>query len=54
MHDDAGKTLTEAKPGDAVQIIGIPSIPSAGDFVYEVEDENKAKYIVTKRKQMSS
>ena len=54
MHDDAGKTLTEAKPGDAVQIIGIPSIPSAGDFVYELEDENKAKYIVTKRKQMSS
>lgn len=38
MQDDSGNTLSEAKPGDAVQILGIPSIPAAGDFVYEVED----------------
>lgn len=38
MHDDAGTELKEARPGDAVQIIGIPSIPTAGDFIYEVED----------------
>lgn len=54
MKDDSGNSLKEARPGDAVHIIGIPNVPSAGDFVYEVEDENKAKYIVTKRKQMAS
>lgn len=38
MHDDSGKILTVARPGDAVQIIGIPNIPAAGDFIYEVQD----------------
>jgi translation initiation factor IF-2 len=38
IHDDLGRTLTQAKPGDAVQIIGIPNIPAAGDFIYEVAD----------------
>lgn len=37
MHDDSGRELKEAMPGDAVQVIGIPSIPTAGDFIYEVE-----------------
>jgi translation initiation factor IF-2 len=51
MHDDSGKILTVARPGDAVQIIGIPNIPAAGDFIYEVQDENRAKFITSKRKQ---
>lgn len=34
MHDDQGKALEVARPGDAVQIIGIPIVPAAGDFVY--------------------
>lgn len=38
MHDDKGVSLKEAKPGDAVHIIGIPNIPVAGDFIYEVAD----------------
>lgn len=54
MQDDNGNTLSEAKPGDAVQILGIPSIPAAGDFVYQVEDDNKAKYIISKRKLVNS
>jgi|LakMenEpi03Aug12_release.lakeMendotaPanAssembly.Ray.scaffolds.fasta_scaffold205251_1 hypothetical protein len=41
-------------PGDAVQIIGIPSVPVAGDFIYEVSDENKARFITSKRKQIST
>jgi len=36
MHDDQGKSLEQANPGDAVQIIGIPNIPAAGDFIYQV------------------
>lgn len=51
MHDDLGRSLSEAKPGDAVQVIGIPNIPAAGDFVYEVADENRAKYITSRRKE---
>ena len=54
MHDDMGNALSEAHPGDAVQIIGIPSIPAAGDFIYEVEDEEKARFITARRKQISS
>ena len=34
MQDDSGNELKEAYPGDAVQIIGIPCIPTAGDFIY--------------------
>jgi translation initiation factor IF-2 len=50
MHDDMGRTLTQAKPGNAIQIIGIPNIPAAGDFIYEVSDEQRAKYITSRRK----
>ena len=53
MQDDSGKQFALAKPGDAVQIIGIPCVPTAGDFVYEVEDETKAKFIKLKRKQVT-
>ena len=42
-----------AKPGDAVHIMGIPNIPAAGDFIYEVQDENKAKFITGKKKQIN-
>lgn len=38
IQDDSGSSLKEGRPGDAVHIIGIPNVPSAGDFVYEVED----------------
>ena len=54
MHDDSGRELKEARAGDAVQIIGIPNIPTAGDFIYEVEDDAKAKYITSKRKLVAS
>ena len=49
-----GRELKEARAGDAVQIIGIPNIPTAGDFIYEVEDDAKAKYITSKRKLVAS
>ena len=52
IQDDSGNQLNKANPGDAVQVLGIPTIPTAGDFVYEVEDESKAKYIKAKRKQL--
>ena len=36
IEDDTGNQLKEAFPGDAVQITGIPNVPTAGDFIYEV------------------
>ena len=51
LYDDKGKQVQKARPGDAVQIIGIPNIPLAGDFVFEIGTEKQAKFISTKRKQ---
>jgi len=34
MQDDSGNSLKVAYPGNAVQIMGIPNIPAAGDFIY--------------------
>lgn len=34
MQDDMGNPVLQAFPGDAVQIIGIPNIPNAGDYVF--------------------
>ena len=34
MQDDAGNSLEVAYPGDAVQLLGIPCIPNAGDFIF--------------------
>ena len=54
MHDDMGVPLGEAHPGDAVQIVGIPSIPAAGDFIYEVESEEKARFIAARKRQIAT
>jgi translation initiation factor IF-2 len=34
IYDDRGKQIELARPGDAVQIIGIGNIPLAGDFIF--------------------
>lgn len=47
---DRGENLVEAFPGEAVQIVGIPFIPSPGDNVFEVENEKKAQFLLTKKK----
>lgn len=36
MLDDKGKILTEANPGAAIQIVGIPLVPAPGDLIFEV------------------
>lgn len=36
MHDDQGNNIQEAFPGSAVQIMGMGSIPKAGDYVHQV------------------
>ena len=53
LQNDHGKNLDIAFPGDAVQIVGIPCIPNAGDYVFEAENEKKAKFIIEKRKEQA-
>ena len=39
MFDDRGKPVTEAPPGEAVEVIGWRDLPHAGDEVLELESE---------------
>ena len=50
MKDDRGKVLLQGYPGDAVQIVGLSNVPKAGQVVYQVKDEKKAKFILSKKK----
>ncbi|XP_053986252.1 translation initiation factor IF-2, mitochondrial [Hylaeus volcanicus] len=47
MFNDAGRLVLEAKPSEAVQIIGWKELPNVGDEILEVENE-KALNIVLK------
>ena len=51
MFDDLGRKVTEAGPSSAVQILGFEDVPSAGDNFQVVEDEGKARTIVTFRQE---
>lgn len=39
MFNDKGKPVTEAHPGEAVEVIGWREIPHAGEDIIEVESE---------------
>ena len=51
MFDDIGQRVTEAGPSSAVQILGFEEVPSSGDNFQVVEDEGKARTIVTFRQE---
>jgi translation initiation factor IF-2 len=51
MFDDLGRKVTEVGPSSAVQILGFEDVPSAGDNFQVVEDEGKARTIVTFRQE---
>ncbi|MDP1832814.1 MAG: translation initiation factor IF-2 [Geothrix sp.] len=51
MFDDRGHKVTEVGPSSAVQILGFEAVPSAGDNFQVVEDEGKARTIVTFRQE---
>ncbi len=46
MTDDRGQRVKEAPPSMPVEILGLPSVPKAGDRFYVVKDERKAKEIM--------
>jgi translation initiation factor IF-2 len=49
MFDDRGERIFEATPSMAVQILGFDSVPASGDNFQVVEDDSKARSIVTFR-----
>ncbi len=45
LHNDHGKTIKEAAPGQPVEVVGLTGIPNAGDDFIVVENESKAREI---------
>ena len=50
MFDDRGRAITEAGPSTPVEILGLESIPDAGDTFLVMADRDKAKGIAQYRK----
>jgi len=51
MTNDKGQIIKEAGPSVPVEIIGLDSVPSAGDEINAVEDERMAKELAEQRRQ---
>ncbi len=49
MVDDRGEQVDEAAPSMPVQVLGLTSVPGAGDNFLVVEDDRMARQIATKR-----
>ena len=49
LLDPAGKKTRSAGPSDAVEILGLSGVPSAGDVLVAVSDERKARQIAAMR-----
>lgn len=49
MIDDRGETVTEAPPSMPVQVLGLTSVPGAGDNFLVVDDDRTARQIADKR-----
>ncbi len=50
MFDDRGRAIVEAGPSTPVEILGLESIPDAGDIFTVVADRDKAKNVAQYRK----
>src|SRR5262245_28975423 len=49
MTNDRGDAVEEAGPSTPVRVVGLSSVPDAGDVVHAVESERVAKDIVSNR-----
>ena len=52
MINDLGETINEAPPSMPVQVLGLTSVPGAGDSFLVVEDDRVARQIAAKRDSM--
>ncbi|OMH40505.1 translation initiation factor IF-2 [Desulfurobacterium indicum] len=53
MFDDKGRSVKEAGPSMAVEVLGIEDVPLAGDKFYVVKDEKTARKIAEKRQELA-
>jgi translation initiation factor IF-2 len=53
MFDENGKQVSEAGPSIPVQVLGLSSVPNAGDDVVVVADERKARELAELRMEKS-
>ncbi|MBJ7520803.1 MAG: translation initiation factor IF-2 [Solirubrobacteraceae bacterium] len=49
MHDYLGTRVTEAVPGDPVEVLGFDSVPEAGEFVHVAENDRQARTMAEER-----
>jgi len=49
MFNDVGKRVRKAEPATPVEILGLSSVPKAGDILAVVAGEHQAKALITKR-----
>jgi translation initiation factor IF-2 len=54
MFDDRGNKVTEAGPSAPVEVMGLSSVPQAGDLLIAVEDERTARQIVEDRERQAA
>ncbi len=52
MHNDNGKSLTEAGPATPITVFGLDRLPSPGDKLFVVENAKKAKEVVEERQRI--
>lgn len=51
LVDDKGRRIKSAGPSQPIEILGLSPLPEAGDAVFVVPDERRAKQIVESRKE---
>ena len=51
MFDDKGKRVKTADPSTAVEILGLSEVPDAGELLYSVKDDKKAREIAENKKE---
>jgi len=51
MCDDHGRPVTEAKPSEPVEVLGIPGAPEGGEQFFVIADEKTAKEIAAHREE---
>jgi translation initiation factor IF-2 len=49
LTDERNQRLDEAGPATPVEILGLSEVPSAGDMLYAVENEDRAKELIEQR-----
>jgi translation initiation factor IF-2 len=53
MFNDVGKRLRKAEPATPAEVLGLGSVPQAGDILTVVADERAARAMITQRQQAS-